>query len=58
MLSSKVELTLSKIVNEFKADLLVMGAHGHNGFKDFIFGTTVGSVRHKIKIPLLIVRSK
>ncbi len=49
---------IPKIVNEFNADLLVMGAHGHKGFKDFIFGTTVGSVRHKIKIPLLIVRSK
>ncbi|MFZ7116257.1 MAG: Nramp family divalent metal transporter [Bacteroidota bacterium] len=45
------------LVKEFKADLLVMGAHGHKGFKDFIFGTTVDSVRHKIGIPLLIVRN-
>jgi len=36
-------------------DLLVMGAHGHKGFKDLLFGTTVDSVRHKIKIPLFIV---
>ncbi len=48
---------IPSLVKEFKADLLVMGAHGHKGFKDFIFGTTVDAVRHKIGIPLLIVRN-
>lgn len=43
-------------VNTFGADLLVLGAHGHRFFKDLIFGTTVDSVRHKVKIPVLIVR--
>ncbi len=47
---------IPEIVNEFKADLLVMGAHGHRGLKDFILGTTVDSVRHKVQIPVLIVR--
>ncbi|MDQ7949219.1 MAG: divalent metal cation transporter, partial [Pedobacter sp.] len=37
-------------------ELLVMGAHGHKGIKDLIFGTTVDSVRHKVNIPVLIVR--
>lgn len=46
------------IVNEFKSDLLVMGAHGHNWAKDLIFGTTVDTVRHRIDIPVLIVREK
>lgn len=44
------------IVNEFDADLLVMGAHGHKWVKDLIFGTTVDTVRHRVKIPVLIVR--
>jgi manganese transport protein len=44
------------LVKEFDADLLVMGAHGHNLFKDFIFGTTVDAVRHKVKVPIFIVR--
>lgn len=44
------------LVKEFEADLLVMGAHGHKGLKDMIFGTTVDAVRHRIGIPLLIVR--
>ncbi|WP_316820633.1 Nramp family divalent metal transporter [Pedobacter gandavensis] len=37
-------------------ELLVMGAHGHQGLKDLILGTTVNSVRHKVTIPVLIVR--
>ena len=44
------------VVNEYKANLLVMGAHGHSGINDMIFGTTVGAVRHAVKIPVLIVR--
>ncbi len=44
------------LVKEKKADLLVMGAHGHRAFKDLIFGTTVGAVRHAVDIPVLIVR--
>ena len=46
---------ISRIVNEHEADMLVMGAHGHKGVEDFIHGETVNSVRHKVKIPVLIV---
>jgi manganese transport protein len=45
------ELTMA-----FGADLLVMGAHGHTWWKDLIFGTTVDAVRHKLKLPVFIVR--
>jgi len=44
------------ITEENKLELLVMGAHGHKGLKDLILGTTVNSVRHKVAIPVLIVR--
>lgn len=37
-------------------DILILGAHGHNFIKDLIFGTTVDAVRHKIKIPMLIIK--
>lgn len=47
---------IPKLVNEEKADLLVMGAHGHKALKDLIFGATVDAVRHAINIPVLIVR--
>jgi manganese transport protein len=46
---------ITRIIKSHDIDLLVMGAHGHKGFKDIVFGTTVDSVRHKIKIPLFIV---
>jgi manganese transport protein len=49
---------IPEMVNTFNADLLVMGAHGHNLIKDLIFGTTVDSVRHRINIPVFIVREK
>ncbi len=44
------------IVKEFDADLIVMAAHGHQWFKDIVFGTTVDSVRHRIDIQMLVVK--
>ncbi len=49
---------IPKLVNEFNADLLVMGAHGHKFFKDLILGTTLNTVRHRVNIPVLIIRDK
>lgn len=46
---------IPKIVNADDFDLLVLGAHGHTGFKDLILGTTVDSVRHRVNIPVFIV---
>ena len=47
--------SLSEIINNEQFDVLVMGTHGHRGFKDVLFGTTVNKLRHKISIPLFIV---
>lgn len=44
-----------RIVKEEGADILVIGAHGHSGIKDWLYGETINSVRHEIHIPLLIV---
>ncbi len=44
-----------RIVNEKDAQLLVMGAHRHQGIKDYLFGETIEAVRHKVSIPVLIV---
>jgi manganese transport protein len=44
-----------RIVKANKADLLVIGAHGHTGIKDWIYGQTIDSVRHELKIPVLVV---
>lgn len=44
------------MINQSDAELLVLGSHGHKGFKDFIFGTTADVVRHGVTIPVLIVK--
>lgn len=44
-----------RIVQELDSDMLVMGAHRHSGFKDYVFGETIEDVRHKLTIPVLIV---
>ena len=46
---------IAKLVKESNADLLVIGAHGHSGVKDWIYGETINAVRHQLKIPVLIV---
>jgi len=45
-----------RFAREIQPDLLIMGAHGHGGLKDLIFGTTISPVRHNLDIPMLIVR--
>jgi manganese transport protein len=41
---------------EIHPDLVIMGAHGHGGIKDLIFGNTINPVRHNLSVPMLIVR--
>ena len=53
----KPNKAIPKIINENNFDILVMGTHGHSGFKDILFGTTVNKLRHNISIPLLIVKN-
>ncbi|HEV2830743.1 MAG TPA: Nramp family divalent metal transporter [Hanamia sp.] len=47
-----------RLVKESNADMLVAGAHGHRGFKDLIYGQTINTVRHDLKIPVLMVNVK
>ena len=47
---------IPKVVNAGAFDILILGAHGHSLFKDLVFGTTVDAVRHKVKIPVLIIK--
>ncbi len=44
-----------RITKESGAGMLVIGAHGHTGLKDIIYGQTVDVVRHELKIPVLVV---
>ena len=52
----RVPKEIVRIAKEYKIDLLVMGGHGHRGFKDIVFGTSISKVRHELKIPVLVVQ--
>ncbi len=47
---------IGNLAKELGLDLLVVGAHGHKVFKDAIFGGTVDALRHKVDIPVLIIK--
>jgi manganese transport protein len=55
--SSSPKKEIVRYANETKPDLVIMGAHGHGGLKDLIFGTTINPVRHNLQVPMLIVRA-
>ena len=52
----KASKAIPLLVKKHQMDLLVMGAHGHKGLSDVLFGTTVEAVRHNVNIPVLVVK--
>jgi manganese transport protein len=44
-----------RYARQLHPDLIVMGAHGHRGLKDLIFGNTINGVRHDVSAPVLVV---
>ncbi len=47
-----------KTARREKCDLIAMTTHGHRLLGDIIYGSTIEKVRHRSKIPLLIVHAK
>jgi manganese transport protein len=47
-----------RVADQYRPDLLIMGAHGHKALKDLVFGTTINAVRHRLDIPILVVRNE
>jgi manganese transport protein len=54
--STSPKREIVRYAREMKPDLVIMGAHGHGGLKDLIFGNTINPVRHHLELPMLIVR--
>jgi manganese transport protein len=46
---------LAELVGRHGIDLVVLGAHGHRGVGDFVHGTSVERLRHRISVPVLVV---
>jgi manganese transport protein len=49
---------LTRAVEDEGVDLMVMGAHGHKLLGDLLHGSTVNPLRHRVKIPVLVVREE
>jgi manganese transport protein len=49
---------IARVARECNPDLVVMAAHGHTGLKDLIFGATINDVRHRLNVPILVVRGE
>ena len=49
---------LIRIANEAKVDLIAMSTHGHRFLSDVIHGTTVDRLRHKVFVPVLLLRGQ
>jgi manganese transport protein len=49
--------TIVALTRELGLDMLIMGAHGHTGWKDLVFGETVHGVRHALTLPVVVVRT-
>lgn len=47
---------IARIVKEQHCDLLIIGSHGHQAAKDIIFGETINTVRHIVKVPVFIAQ--
>jgi manganese transport protein len=54
--SSSPRKEIVRYAQQVQPDLVIMGAHGHGGLKDLIFGNTINPVRHDLQVPMLIVR--
>jgi len=46
---------LATLLVRHKADLILVGSHGHYGLGDLAKGTTVETLRHRVKMPVLVV---
>jgi nucleotide-binding universal stress UspA family protein len=49
---------LIRIANEERVDLIAMSTHGHRFLSDVIHGTTVDRLRHKVFVPVLLLRGQ
>ena len=47
-----------KVAEREHCDLIAMTTHGHRFLADLVLGSTIEAVRHRARIPLLIVRAE
>jgi len=45
-----------KLAREKNVDLIAMTTHGHRFISDILYGATVDKVRHKVDVPVLLLK--
>ena len=53
-----VQDELARMVNQAGVELLVTGSHGHRWLGDLFFGATTSGLRHRVRCPVLTIRSR
>jgi manganese transport protein len=46
---------LARLANDYGAELVILGGHGHRGLSDMIYGTTVEALRHRTGASVLVI---
>jgi manganese transport protein len=46
---------LARLIEQHSPDLLIMGGHGHGLVGDWVHGTTVDRLRHRTRVPILVI---
>ena len=49
---------LARLVHQYNADLVILGAHGHGFWKDLLLGTTADRLRHRVDAHVLVVAKR
>jgi manganese transport protein len=47
-----------KRADEKDCDIVAMSTHGHKGVADLILGSTANQVRHRVSVPVLLLRGR
>ncbi len=50
-------LGILKTAEENQCDLIAMTTHGHRFLRDVLYGSTITQVRHRAKVPVLLMNS-
>ncbi len=48
---------IARIAEEKECDLIAFATHGHKKVMDFVLGSVVEKVRHRTKIPILLINA-
>ena len=46
---------IPEMIRRHGVELLIVGAHGHKGFSDWLYGSTIDELRHRLNISVLVV---